>query len=63
MYWLYFKANPKDASYLGALVKATKKDKIQKYYSGSAETSKSLIVDIPRGFKRIAKKREKPKKN
>ena len=36
-------------------------EKIQKYYSDSAEMSKSLMADIPRVFERIAKKRDKRK--
>ena len=36
-------------------------EKIQKYYSDSAEMSKSLMADIPRVFERMAKKRDKRK--
>ena len=51
---------PKDVSYADVLVKAIKvEEKIQKYYSESAEMSKSLMADIPRVFERIAKKRDK----
>jgi len=34
-------------------------EKIQKYYSDSAEMSKSLMADIPRVFERVAEKRNK----
>lgn len=36
-------------------------EKIQKYYSDSAEMSKSLMADIPRVFERISKKKDKRK--
>ena len=51
---------PKDVNYADVLVKAIKiEEKIQKYYSDSAEMSKSLMADISRGFERIAEKRVK----
>ena len=51
-----------DASYSNVLESAIKmEEKIQKFYLGSAEMSKSLLADIPRLFERIAKKKEKPK--
>lgn len=34
-------------------------EKIIKFYSDAAEQSKSLMADIPRAFKMVAKKREK----
>ena len=50
------------ASYTEALKNAIEvEEKIQKYYSDSAEMSKSLMADIPRVFERIAKKRDKRK--
>ena len=53
---------PKDLSYSDVLEKAIKiEERIQKYYSDSAEMSKSLMADIPRVFERIAKKRDKRK--
>ena len=48
------------ANYAEALKNAIEvEEKIQKYYSDSAEMSKSLMADIPRVFERIAKKRDK----
>jgi len=45
-------------SYAAALDKAVKmEEKIIKYYSDAAEQSKSLMADVPRTFKMIAKKR------
>ena len=53
---------PKDVSYADVLVKAIKiEEKIQKYYSDSAEMSKSFMADIPQVFEKIAKKRDKRK--
>jgi len=53
---------PKDLSYSDVLERAIKvEEKIQKYYSDSAEMSKSLMADISRLFERIAKKRDKRK--
>ncbi|MBE3115293.1 MAG: hypothetical protein IMZ59_07240 [Actinobacteria bacterium] len=53
---------PKDVSYVDVLIKAIKiEEKIQKYYSDSAEMSKSLLADIPRLFERIAQKRNNHK--
>jgi len=52
----------KNTSYSKVLENATKiEEKIQKYYSDSAEMSKSLMADIPRVFERITKKRDKRK--
>jgi len=51
---------PEDVSYADVLVRAIRiEEKIQKYYSDSAEMSKSLMADIPLVFERIAKKRDK----
>jgi len=51
---------PTKTNYTEALKNAIEvEEKIQKYYSDSAEMSKSLMADIPRVFERIAKKRDK----
>jgi len=53
---------PTKTNYTEALKNAIEvEEKIQKYYSNSAEISKSLMADIPRVFERIAKKRDKRK--
>jgi len=45
-------------SYSDALGKAIEmEEKITKYYSDAAEQSKSLMADVPRAFKIVAKKR------
>jgi len=52
-----------DISYSDFLKMAMEmEEKIQKYYLDSAEMSKSLMADIPRAFERIAKKRDKRKR-
>ena len=46
------------ASYSEALDKALEiEEKIIKFYSDAAEQSKSLMADVPRAFKMVAKKR------
>ena len=51
---------PTKTNYTEALKNAIEvEEKIQKYYSNSAEMSKSLMADIPRVFERIAKKRDR----
>ncbi len=53
---------PIKTSYTETLKNAIEiEEKIQKYYIESAEVSKSLMADIPRAFKRIARKRDKRK--
>ena len=52
---------PLHANHAEALKKAREVEKIQKYYLDSAKVTKSLMVDIPRVFERIAKKRDKRK--
>ena len=47
-----------NASYADALSKAIEiEEKIIKFYSDAAEQSSSLMADVPRAFKMIAKKR------
>ncbi len=47
------------ASYADALEKAVEiEEKIIKFYLDAAEQSKSLLADVPRTFKMIAKKRD-----
>jgi rubrerythrin len=49
-----------NASYSDGLNKAMEiEEKIIKFYSDAAEQSKTLMADVPRVFKIIAKKREK----
>ena len=49
-----------EVSYGEALAKAIElEEKIIKFYSDAAEQSKSLMADVPRTFKLVAKKREK----
>ena len=46
------------ASYAEALAKAIEiEEKIIKFYSDAAEQSKSLMADVPRAFRMVAKKR------
>jgi rubrerythrin len=46
------------ASYAEALVKAIEiEEKIIKFYADAAEQSKSLMADVPRAFRMVAKKR------
>jgi len=46
------------ANYSEALAKAIEiEEKIIKFYSDAAEQSKSLMADVPRAFKMVAKKR------
>ena len=46
-------------SYSDALEKAVElEEKIIKFYSDAAEQSKSLMADVPRAFKMVAKKRD-----
>ena len=63
-----FHINPKEyalktelaekASYAEALAKAIEiEEKIIKFYSDAAEQSKSLMADVPRAFRMVAKKR------
>ena len=48
-----------NASYSDALSKALEiEEKIIKFYSDAAEQSNSLMADVPRAFKMIAKKRK-----
>jgi rubrerythrin len=48
----------KDASYSEAVERAVEiEEKIIRFYSDGAEQSKSLMADIPRAFKIVAKKR------
>ena len=45
-------------NYSGALLKAIEmEENIIKFYSDAAEQSKSLMADVPRAFKMVAKKR------
>lgn len=47
-----------ETDYLEALGKAIKiEEKIIKFYSDAAEQSKSLMADVPRAFKMVARKR------
>jgi len=47
-----------NASYAEALAKAIEiEEKIIKFYSDAAEQSKSLMADVPRAFRMVAKKR------
>ena len=49
---------PEKASYSDALGKAIEmEEKIIKFYSDAAEQSRSLMADVPRAFKMVAKKR------
>lgn len=49
---------PEKASYAEALEKAMEiEEKLIKFYSDAAEQSKSLMADVPRAFKMVAKKR------
>lgn len=49
---------PEDSSYSEALAGAMDmEEKIIKFYSDAAEQSKSLMADVPRAFKMVAKKR------
>ena len=49
---------PEDSSYSEALAGALDmEEKIIKFYSDAAEQSKSLMADVPRAFKMVAKKR------
>jgi rubrerythrin len=48
----------KDASYSEAVKRAIEiEEKMIKFYSDGAEQSKSLMADVPRAFKMVAKKR------
>jgi rubrerythrin len=50
---------PENISYSEALERAIEiEEKIIKFYSDAAEQSKSLMADVPRAFKIVAKKRE-----
>jgi hypothetical protein len=49
---------PEEASYSGALAKAVEmEEKILNFYTVATEQSMSLMADIPRNFKIVAKKR------